>query len=229
MIFRSSGLCRSIKAVLLRSDNGISTSQASPPSVFFNMSHHRKNLAVLVAALTVLSFLRSADAFGVPNGFQLTSPFGFPRHLAFGFFSQHAYNVSVIFCNSENGCVTDDGWQVSCPAQQPVMKQMVKLLKVYAVRDYYIVVQTMTLPQAALGFAIGPEDSPLQEIPPNARKPEDIDDIPRSKVDRNRFLASRPRCTRIPPGVFRDGRWFPHGMPFGMCCKHRSFFKNSRC
>ncbi|PXF44319.1 hypothetical protein BWQ96_05946 [Gracilariopsis chorda] len=177
--------------------------------------NRRNNLIILFLALALVSFVVPANAFGSA----LYGSNSFRRVI-------YASNVSVIFCNSDDGCVTDDGWQVSCPAQQPVMKQMVKVLKVFAVSDYYIVAQTMTLPQAALGFAISPDDSPVQSLSPNAMAPEDIDDIPRSKVRGNRFLASLPRCTRIPPGVFRDGRWFPFGVPFGMCCKHCSFFKN---
>lgn len=132
-------------------------------------------------------------------------------------------NVTALFCNSKSGCVTYDGWQVWCSAQQPVKPGTVKLLKTFAVNDYYIVLQTMTLPESAISFSISPEDSPLQERPPNATIPEEVDDISPSALRRNELLVLLPRCFRIPPGLFRKGRWFPFGTPAGMNCRAPSF------
>ncbi|PXF48988.1 hypothetical protein BWQ96_01126 [Gracilariopsis chorda] len=136
-------------------------------------------------------------------------------------------NVTGVFCKSQSSCVTYDGWQMWCPSQQPVQTEVVKVLKTFAVKDYYIVVQTMSLPKAVLCFAIIPDDSHLQNRPPNAIIPEDVDDISPSELRKNPLLTLLTRCFRIPPGDFKKYRWFPHGMQFELDCKAKSFLPRS--
>eukprot|EP00737_Agarophyton_chilense_P000184 gb/GEZJ01000211.1/.p3 GENE.gb/GEZJ01000211.1/~~gb/GEZJ01000211.1/.p3 ORF type:complete len:157 (+),score=10.18 gb/GEZJ01000211.1/:380-850(+) len=126
--------------------------------------------------------------------------------------------ITAIFCNSEDGCATDDGWQLSCPLFEPIPNATVRVLKSISVNDFYIVLDSISLPESSLMFAINPSDSPVQTIPPDAVPPPEEPFLPEEVVNSGR-LARFPRCTRRPPGVFRNGRYFPFGVAFGSCCR----------
>lgn len=111
--------------------------------------------------------------------------------------------IRIIFCNYNQGCGTDDGYLVNCGAYNSTSG--VAIMRTIEDGESYIILQRINLPQGSLEFSLDPDDSPVQSaIPTTAPSPAVVDPntVPLQ-------VLQRPRCFRIPPGLFRKGRYFP--------------------